>query len=352
MATETIQGGRQPGRTQTLDELEDALSLISENGGSGEYETNEETTIERWLFPRFPGADEIGTCERHTGEHKEITTGAKKGQCKNWTVDSGNMYMSRTGVGPHDSDVETVAAWLDAPRTLVGGVLLLGEPGTGKTALVEAAVTYAKRELMTVVCTPDHTKDSLFLRFMGEGKGEGGSPFALGPIPYAAKHGLTLYCDEVMLLVDGLKPVLYSLADGRRFLPEGNVDGSPLEIHPDFRLILSSNPLVRGASLPEPLASRCATTTLTVETGEDLLLDLGLAEEVVAAWKALGVANLFRPQIRELRLADYWLNIDQSQAMSAFLPEHCPETDREAVRNTVMGYIGGDLRADGRLVVH
>ncbi len=319
-------------------DIESALDIIDANGGSGEWETtlgadgNVETGVERWNFPRFDGA-----------------------------TDPADMYMSRTGLGPYDTDVETLGAWLDAPRNVVGCCLLLSEPGTGKTALIEAVATHTSRTMTTVLCTPDHTKDSLFLRFVGEDKGdfitdEDGatgerSPYTLGPIPYAAKHGHLLYLDEVMLLMDGVKPVLYSLADGRRFLPEGNVDGSPMEVHPDFRLVMSSNPLVRGASLPEPIASRCASTTLTVETSKEMLIDLGIDESVVATWEALGTQNLWRPQIREMRMADYWLGIDPAQAVSAFVPEHCPESQRKQIRDVAVSFLGGQTRADGRLVV-
>lgn len=328
-----------PDPNDIFDDFETDLALREANGGVGDWEERTTmTSTERWLFPRFPGA-----------------------------TDDADFYLSRSGIGPHDSDVETLVSWLAAPRNVVGAILLIGDPGTGKTALAEAAVTHAmpdppkpkkgakpvapESNLVTVVCTPDHTKDSLFLRFVGEGKGENGTPYVLGPVPYAAKHGKILYLDEAMLLVDGTKPVIYALSDGRRFLPEGNVDGSALEIHPDFRLILSSNPLVRGASLPEPLASRCASTTLTVETSKDMLLDLAIDEAVVAAWEGLGAAGLWRPAIREMRLADYWLDVDKAQAVSAFVPEHCPESQRKDVTSIVVSFLGGDIREDGRLVV-
>lgn len=321
----------------TGEDIEDAITLIEQNGGAGNWEeASGAQETERWLFPRFPGA-----------------------------TDPADQYLSRSGIGDYDTDVETLVGWLAAPRNVVGAVLVLGDPGTGKTALIEAAVTHsmptpkkgAKKgppepsRLLTVLCTPDHTKDSLFLRYVGDGQGEDGTPYAMGPIPYACKHGLVLYTDEVMLLIDGLKPILYSLADGRRFLPEGNVDGSPLEIHPDFRLIMSSNPMVRGASLPEPLGSRCASTTITVETSAEMLRDLAIDESVVAAWEGLGNAGLWRPAIREMRLADYWLGVDAAQSVSAFLPEHAPESQRRAIRDMVISYIGGQIRDDGRLVV-
>lgn len=336
-------------------DIEAALTVIEENGGSGEYETAESYETPRWLFPRTPGAENIGYCEAKPKTHRGIHT--KTTKCVDFTADPGGMYLSRAGIGNHDTDVETIASWLTAPRSVVGAVLLLGEPGTGKTALLEAAVTRTERPMTTVLCTPDHTKDSLFLRFVGEGQGDplpggGNSPFTLGPLPYAAKHGHVLYLDEFMLLVDGVKPLIYSLSDGRSVLPEGNVDGSPLEIHPDFRLVLSSNPQVRGASLPEPVASRCAGTTLTVETDGTMLRALGIDDSIISVWVALGQEGLWRPQIREMRVADYWLAMgDVTQAASALLPEHCPETQRRDVAATVKSHLGGDLRRDGRLVV-
>lgn len=341
-----------PGVMSTGDDIEAALDIIESNGGLGEWEEAALEDIPRWLFPRFPGA-----------------------------TDDADMYLSRSGLGNHDSDVETLAAWLAAPRNIVGASLLLGEPGTGKTALIEAAVTYMlpdsdegepdpETDLVTVICTPDHTRDSLMLKFVGENHGDcvspththdgthldfdatcDRSPFTLGPVAFAAKYGKKLYMDEFMLLVDGVKPVVYPLADGRRVLPEGNVDGSGLIIHPDFRLVLSSNPMVRGASLPEPVGSRCASTTLTVETSAAMLRDLAIDDAVVSAWEALGTQGLWRPQVREMRLADYWLAVDPAQAVSAFLPEHCPESQRKQVRDVVVSYLGGTIRADGRLVV-
>lgn len=348
--------------------------IIAANGGLGEFEEDSEGgLIQRWEFPRFAGADALGRCTvtktitSDDGEEEERLvhphTHKKSKACKStWQVDKGNLYLSRTGIGPNDTDVETIVSWLQAPRNLVGFILLLSLPGTGKTALIEAAATHLAyvtgqaREMMTVLCTPDHTKDSLLLRFVGEGHGDllpngERSPFTLGPLAYAAKHGLIFYADEFMLLEDGVKPIFYSLADGRRFLPEGNVDGSPLEIHEDFRLVISSNPLVRGASLPEPMASRAASTTLTIETNAAMLRDLGIDEAIVSAWEALGAQALWRPQIREMRLANYWMDIDVDQAVSAFLPEHCPESERKDIRTTVVSYLGGSIREDGRLVV-
>lgn len=328
----------------TGDDVEDALDIIEANGGVGEWEEatgiDAAGSVQRWMFPRFEGA-----------------------------TDQADMYLSRTGLGPYDTDVETVVGWMAAPRNVVGAVNLVGDPGGGKTALVEAAATHSDDclGLHTHLCTPEDTRDSLSLRFVGEGHGDclnhnhvdgyecgdgcNRSPYTLGAIPFAAKHGLWLYLDEWMRLDDGTMPVLYPLADGRRFLPGGNVDGSPLEIHENFRLILSSNPLVRGASMPEPMASRCASTTVTVETGAGLLRDLAIDESVVAAWETLGAQGLWRPAIRELRLADYWLAVDPAQAASAFLPEHCPESQRAAIRDVVVSYLGGGLRTDGRLVV-
>lgn len=335
---------------------EDMFSVLDKNGGVGAFEKAGVMEVERFAFPRFPGADKIGTCstklKAHKGKHEESD------KCKDFEPDHTNIYLSRDGSGPYDSDVQTIAGWLDAPRQVVGAVLLLGEPGCGKTALIEAASTYMEAKLFTHICTPDDTRDSMFLRFVGEGLGDGGTAFAKGIVPTAVQWAIDhpeqmtlLYMDEFYLLVDGVKPIFYSIMDGRKFLPGGNVDGSAMAIPDNFRIVLSANPQVRGASLPEPIGSRCASTTLTVETSEQMLVDLGIDEGIISAWVGLGQSNLWRPQIRELRAADYWLDIDVNQSVSAFLPEHAPESQRKAIRDTVVGFLGGDVRDDGRLVV-
>lgn len=306
-----------------MSDIDRAVSLIDEHNGTGEWvNAAEGKEILRWNFPRFKGAK--------ADEDK---------------------YLSRPGIGSHDSDVEMVASWLDAPRKIVGGVMLLGNPGTGKTSLAQAAATHAGLDYSVLTATPDHTKDSLLTRFVGDGRGEDGSAFVKGPVAKAAEDGTCLIVDEFMLLVDGVKPIFYPLLDGNEWLPEGNVDGTPLRIHQDTRVIVTSNPGVRGASLPEPIGSRFASTTLTVETSASLLEAMELADEVIEAWRALGTAKLWRPEVRELRLANYWMGVDDTQAVSAFLPEHCPESQRVDVRDVVINYFGGDIRKDGRLVV-
>lgn len=344
-------------------DLDDDLNaLLDDNDADGlAFDEDEGEGVERWNFPRF-----IPNCS-HCHAPMELDEESSLYSCrekasktephtKGYEMSFADMYLSRTGIGKHDTDVETIVSWLNVPRNIVGLIILLSEPGTGKTALLEAAVTHAERQLTTILCTPDHTKDDLLKTFVGEGHGDllpngQRSPFTLGPLARAAVEGHVLYMDEVLLLEDGVKPILYSLSDGRRYLPEGNVDGSPLEIHPEFRLVASSNPLVRGASLPEPLASRAASTTMTIETSADMLRDLDIDDSIVAAWEALGLAQMWRPQIREMRVAHHWLPIDKTQAVSAFLPEHCPESQRAAIRDMVVGYLGGDIRADGRLTV-
>jgi hypothetical protein len=321
----------------TGEDVESALDIINENGGSGDFEAGPDDAgqVQRWLFPRFPGADQIGTTDEDGEFH----------------VDMGNMYLSRTGLGNYDTDVETVAGWLDAPRNIVGGVMLLGDPGGGKTSLAQAACTHADREFTVITATPDHTKDALYLRFVGEGLGENGGAFVRATLTEAALRGRTIIVDEFWLFVDGVKPLFYPFADGSHWLPEGNLDGSPLEIHPDTRLIITANPQVRGASLPEPIGSRFAGTTLRIETSAAMLRDLAIDESVVAAWEALGTAGLWRPQVREMRVADYWLAQNPAQAVSAFLGEHAPESQRKQIMQTVVSYLGGQIREDGRLVV-
>lgn len=346
----------------TLDDVASAFDIIEDHMPEnilGEWEAPDEDTAAansgttRWQFPRFEGADTRGRCSTKAhaskGNHEQMKS------CKGWVVDTANLYLSRAGLGPYDTDVETVCAWLDAPRNIVGGVLLLGDPGTGKTSLAQAAATHGEWDARVLTATPDHTKDSLLIRFMGEGKGIDGTAFGYGPVAQAVKDAadrkVVLIVDEFMLFLDGVKSIFYPLLDGNHWLPEANIDGSAMPVPDNFRLVVTSNPQVRGASLPEPIASRFASTTLTVETSEGMLYDLGIDDSIIAAWTALGTQGLWRPQVRELRLADYWLSVDVNQSVSAFVPEHCPESQRRAVRDTATGFLGGSTRDDGRLVV-
>src|SRR6478736_6340719 len=101
-------------------DIDTALAIIEAEGGVGEWETAADAanqSIERWQFPRFDGAEHIGTCSDkngdvpsgHEGIHTRVTTGKKADQCGvNFTPDPGNMYLSRSGSGPYDTDVETV----------------------------------------------------------------------------------------------------------------------------------------------------------------------------------------------------------------------------------------------------
>ena len=98
----------------TLDDIQNAFDIIDENGGLGSWEEGTQTSsAERWEFPRFPGADKLGKCSTKAhgvkGNHEEIKS------CKGWAPDGATLYLSRSGLGPYDSDVETICAWLDAP---------------------------------------------------------------------------------------------------------------------------------------------------------------------------------------------------------------------------------------------
>lgn len=336
----------------------DVEEILRENNAVGEWEgaSRVGSGTPRWYFPRFtPNCPECSVPMTQDPEdgalfHCTAFHPDDKTEHPDFTMDSGDMYLSRTGIG-YDTDVETIAAWLAAPRNRVGGIMILGEPGGGKTALAQAACTYADRKMVTLTATPDHTKDALFKAFVGEGNGVNGTPFTYGALVQAVINGDTVTVDEYLLYVDGVKPIWYPLLDGSHYLPEADIDGSDVIVHPNFRVIITANPEVRGSSLPEPIASRFASTTVHVKTSKDMLLDLGIDESIVTAWDALGAASLWRPQIREMRAADYWLQINPSQAASAFLPEHCPESHRPRIRQMVSGFLGGNLPEDGRLVV-
>ena len=260
-------------------------------------------------------------------QEKEKSVATKK----TYTMHNGKEYLSR-GLAGYEDDVAGL-------RELVkSGVhpLLLGEPGCGKTALVQTAFPDAENEIgHSKMTAPD-----MLWRPRIDAKGN--VVMDAAPLVRAVTKGVPLYLDESMRLSDDGWTPLFSAMDGRGFIVGGNLDGSDLPIKEGFCVIGASNPLVRGAFLPDAIASRFHI--LTVETSEDLLIRLGLDERLLVVWNNLSNQDggeSWRPSIREMISAQQFITAgNMAQAAFALTGWRVPARDRVSVAGVVSSLLG------------
>lgn len=265
---------------------------------------------------------------------------SKKAGPKRYPLPNGNDYVARAVPG-YENDVEMLRAMYarakdpDSKRT-PQHVLLLGEPGTGKTALLNAALPEAENMVM-------HSRMSAFdmLWTPRIDKDTGRPVYDPSPLVRAATKGVPLYVDEIMRGSDDAFTPLFSAMDGRGVIVGGNLDGTDLEIQRGFMVIAASNPLVRGAFLPDAIASRFKLI-VTIDTGEALLVELGISAQLRTIWSNLSkTPDSWYPSVRELLTAQEWLDQgDAAQAAGSLCGWRVPAKDRQAVASVVGRILG------------
>lgn len=132
-------------------------------------------------------------------------------------------------------------------------VLLYGVPGTGKTALFEAAFADVGFQYVP------GSGDTEVADFIGgyTATPDGGFLWTDGPLIVAMDKGLPLLVDEVALIDPKVMAVVYSVMDGRGEL---NVTANPergiITAQPGFVVFGACNPNAPGARMSEALVSR------------------------------------------------------------------------------------------------
>ena len=205
-------------------------------------------------------------------------------------------------------DVDFVAAELAVGRN----VQLVGEPGSGKTALAEAVAVTIGRPCHTAVCGAGADASTCLGRYAARPGGE--FVWLDGPVTKAVKTGGIAVVDEIGQMEHGEQMRLVELLDSRRRITldehEGEVllavtserpsgaqtahatamraAGVDVEIgQGGFGFLVSYNPdLVDIPGLAEPIMDRCATV-IEVETSYETALALGVNENLVNAAQAL-----------------------------------------------------------------
>jgi MoxR-like ATPase len=211
------------------------------------------------------------------------------------------------------------------------GVLLYGEPGCGKTALVEAAFG---ENLLTVQGTVE-TETADFVGSWTQ-QPDGTYVWVDGPLVVAAETGSKLLVDEVALIDSRVMAIVYALMDGRgEIVITQNPLRGVVRAAPGFMVIGACNPNVPGAQMSDALLSRFV---IHVEMGTDwgLASKLGIGSKIVQVTRNLNDkysrGELTQaPQLRELiQFRDVAAKFGEPFALRNYVSQVRPENRRIA----------------------
>jgi nitric oxide reductase NorQ protein len=235
---------------------------------------------------------------------------------------NGDLYYGRKW--GDNTDVEVLRKAREAGQY----VMLYGVPGTGKTAMVEAAFP---DELYTILGSGDTEVSDLVGGYVQTPSG--GFEWVDGVLVRAASEGKVLLIDEIGLIDPKVLAVVYGLMDGRKEIAiTQNPERGVVKAQEGFYVVSATNPNVAGVRLSEALLSRFSVQVeMTTDWG--LAKKLGVPQSAVVASQNLAKKQengetSWSPQMRELLAFRDLSKLFGTKWAVANLLASAPEIDR------------------------
>ena len=238
---------------------------------------------------------------------------------------NGTRYKVRTLDGTPD------VAVLREARPDREHVFLFGEPGTGKTAVIDSAFG---TDLVTMLGTEDTEVSDFIGGYTVRGGGSYG--WTDGGMVEAMERGVPLFVDEIGVIAPKVLTTLFSVMDGRDEIRiTANPDRGTVKAKPGFFVLAATNPHAPGVRLSEALLSRFA---IHMEVGSDYSVcrEMGVPDVLVTAAENLDKRRQtgeigWAPQMRELLRAQVqWTKRGDTFAIRNLI-SGAPEDDRDVV---------------------